>query len=295
MLDTSQNRRQLLAVITVALLVATAGCAGILGGDGNGDENGDENGNDLPPQQNPGEDETVYSQTGSFDGERLAANHSATLRSADSFRLTYEIDHSGAYEETTTLLMELDKANNEGYQRGAIDHQDQSLTREVYTNDDTSYHRIEVDDMRPTYDKATAPYDDASFDPILNETVGQQAELESIFTQIDGIDWTQQGTDQYQGVTVTKYEADTAGIEEFLADASLTANEDQSISTVESGSATLLVTPDGTVRYFELDVSGTNPDGEQQSLTITIQYPDIGSTTVNTPDWLDEAESETSS
>lgn len=61
-----------------------------------------------------------------------------------------------------------------------------------------------------------------------------------------------------------------------------------------NGSGTLLVTDDGVIRLWDYDFTGTaRIDGESAPVSVTLEYSfryfDVGSTTVERPDWVEDA------
>ena len=61
----------------------------------------------------------------------------------------------------------------------------------------------------------------------------------------------------------------------------------ESYTSVEIETARVLV-GDGAVRHIEISMTATNQKGESVSWTVTYSVTDVGSTSVETPQWVDE-------
>ena len=61
---------------------------------------------------------------------------------------------------------------------------------------------------------------------------------------------------------------------------------------VRSVNATLLVSPDGVVRLYEVHTVG-NAAGHPVDLTLSVSTDDLGTTSVEEPSWVEAAQNET--
>ena len=88
-------------------------------------------------------------------------------------------------------------------------------------------------------------------------------------------------TEQRDGTTVAVYEASgTEGVDSFY-------NIDES-ADISAFSATFAVDSEGLVRSATYDITYTN-EGEQETVTMEFELRDLGETSVERPEWVDEA------
>lgn len=224
---------------------------------------------------------TAGPQYETFDASSLNADHVAALEAAGSFSTesslairnesstryingSYAIERGGPAANVANITYITDG--------GADDLP--TVTR--YTEGDTTYERqVERTDSgtETRYRKASAPYSDSDPQPV-NETVGYT--LGRIARDvIDNSEWNRTGSGQIEGEDVTRY--DTSG-DRFGV--SLAANAE--------GAATLVVDENGVVRYVAYRfVAQTG--SERAEYVYEAAYTDVGSTTVEEPEWTDEA------
>jgi hypothetical protein len=272
--------RNSLLTLLVVVLAVTAGCLGT-GGDG-GAEDGTTT--DVPttdvettPDAGAGQGN---SGADTADGW-VATDPENALRSAGSFTSTMRFSGTGQGAETGELTnrYSVDLENERFF--GHVEAGDAAGTASViewFSADGVTYTRIgsgeEVVYVRDTeenrFSMSEATLDDTYF--------AYAAEND---------EWlTREGTETYDGVTVTRYEA--TGVEKW-AYFEAYAREDGEVTDFEY---VVLVDDDGLVRYLSWHLAGVdNSGGESRpfSQTVEMELTDVGSTTVEDPAWLSEA------
>lgn len=272
------NRSVILTVL-LGLMVVLAGCNGGLTGDGT-----TTTGDDLT--QTPTPEPQPYTQSGDeLSASTLVTDHEAAIRAAETFtnRLTISIDtENGSLVLNTTTRVDL--ARNVGLENNRLLFEEFILDSTVYTTGTSSFARdsFESNDTEFTeYSKGSEPYDSNDPEPV-NATESMQ--LDIIVDAVDGATWTQVGLEQYDGVSVTRYEA--KGVDSFRDlrdDIDPAAN-----NTITNAEAVLLIDQNGIVRFIEITFEVDGDDGAGK-LVYRSEITDIGSTTVSEPDWLDKA------
>jgi len=263
--------RRLLLTATVALLVATAGCSGLVGDDGNGNGDGDVDG-------------AGYDVAGSdLDGQTITDTTSSAVEDAGSF--TVETDSAftatqGGEEQTSasSSSLRVDLENDRGIrnqtQSFSTGNETQEQVSVVYTDGDTSY-RKQTTQGETTYDQQEGPAQ--SFGGI--QPVNTTAFSQNYTSIVDGFSWEQDGSGEVDGVAVTEY--------------SLTGEVDKDAlnlgenATVEDASGTLYIDGDGVLRQADIAYTVTTEEGTS-SIDATTKLTDVGSTTVEEPAWLSE-------
>ncbi|NHN46849.1 hypothetical protein G9464_04465 [Halostella sp. JP-L12] len=261
-LDTSTAKR-LFAVALVALLVASAGCAQLpgMGGDG-----GDAGSADVDPYTESGDD---------LDGETVASDHVDAIDAAGSY--TFDVAFEAADGESSLSIdahLEADMESGDAYsvqESNIFGNQ----TTYKYTSGNTSYEKTVRGGDEENAEYASS--EQGSVQPV-NTTPSFQASL------VDGVEWSQEGTEKLDGVGVTRYESTGVANVTALVGAGTDAEN------VTNVSATMLVDADGVVRQYDLTYTVEEGDSDT-TVTYEVETSNVGSTEVEEPDWLSEAES----
>lgn len=277
-----RHGRYRVAIIATTLLVILAGCSTVL----------------------PGSESAAYTTSGDdLNGSTLSQDHVSQLEEAGSYTTLMTLDvesvnQSASIESTTRVDLDPERAL-----RTSIITADlfggAELRTDTFTANDETYRRLEFDQGdQPSvqYSHATAPYQDqgelgttpVNFTETMNARLARSAG--------DSIQWTQTGTVERNGTTLTRYEA--SGQESFAdfrnqtvigpSDGNLT-DLNASVSEI---SAVMFVNRNGLVREFSFELNGTR-DGGPVSLSFAVEIVDVSATTVEDPDWLEEARQQT--
>lgn len=249
-----------------------------------------------------------YTETGAaLDGDDLRAAHLAELEAAGAYRSSFALVVSG--EERSARVnrsIVVDRGTNESFAHTSVNAEvieGDGLAVTTYSAGNVTYRRFVADVGQQTvtrYDAAEAPYADR---PLAVEPVDPEegANADLIEPLVDDVNWTQRGVERYDGGWVTRYEA--VGAENFsrlrgaAVDAGRVATDRASLADdrgfeVTAVNATLLVSPDGVVRKFHVNVEGDIGD-QPVDLTLAGSTGAIGSTMVEEPGWLEAAEDKT--
>lgn len=298
--DSLQNLRRRIASrpfrttaipVAMALLMVLAGCASVAA--------------ELPftaPEP--------YTETGAeLHGTDLRADHLAELDDAESFssrsslvldgeEQTFAVNRSAAVDGASNQSMSTTRYNSDAVEGDG-------LVVTSYTNGSVTYRQVEIDAGQQTitrYDAASEPYDAGllGVEPV-NSSRAAHADL--VATVADDVNWTMVGVERDEGDWVTRYEA--SGPENFSAIGSTAVAEGGSTAIdrttlpetldldIRSINATLLVSPAGVVRLFEVHATG-NAAGHPVELTLTLTADGLGSSNVEAPSWIDEARTKAS-
>lgn len=262
-------RRSTLAVSLVVVLVLLSGCSAVLDG-GNGNGNGTVA--DATPTPGPASFDYAdgYGPDGVTDGEAAIESHESALVDHGSYAggYTYRIEQSTG---TTDVEVEnsVDFDGEAGYQRVDVEDPRYTAVIEVYRDSDTRYERSEVENETSLNrtEQAFEAEDLTAIDPI-RPLLLNISEYEASMGERDGD-------------TVVVYEKSSAdGVDSFYG-----INESANIT---SFSATLAVDSDGIVRSADYELAYTNRD-QERVLTVEYSLSGFGETSVDRPDWTDEA------
>lgn len=256
--------RQTAALCCIAL-VLLAGCSGLPGVGGGG-----------------GAAYTAADEP--LNTSALQGDHTENLREAGSFTVTLNGTSTvGNDTSTQQTVVRADLEANRTYQSSQVDQrlagQSSGVASELYVEDGTGYARF----VLGTGNQSQAQYQtvDLSQLPAGSSAPSEQfLTLDQYFAITEGANWTQEGTESFRGTTVTRYT-----IEDDYNGSALTGG---SGANVTDFGATLLVTADGTVRSFGFDAT-VEQQGRTVNVSNTLVVTDVGSTTVEEPEWLDEA------
>ncbi|MWG34105.1 DUF7537 family lipoprotein [Halomarina oriensis] len=217
---------------------------------------------------------------------QLQADHTANVEAADS--LTYALnatttvsaDGNESFRSATVLDARVDVAEDvaryDVRTDGSFLGTAQTTNASVYVVDGTAYLRQSAGD-ETRYRTAEA-----------NDTtsVVRTATLDDQWTFLSGVNWTQNGTVDGDGETLTRYTAN--GSERLDRSAFGGQQGGAAADAVTSFEATMLVTSGGTVRSvtyrYTIDL-----DGRTQTARVTADVSDLNGTSVEEPSWLDAA------
>lgn len=290
-------------VVAVALLASLSGCSVVFGDggvapastpEGTTSEEGtvDGAGSWTTTPSDPGTDADASTPAGTptgtpavdhrsvtLDAARLNADHVAALEAAGSFTRTSTLvvrNASATRYVNGTYAVERDgpavnTANITYVLEGGVED---VPTTTRYTADGETYDRQvtrTTDGTEVGYRRGAAPYaasDPRPVDRTVAYTLGRIAR-----DVVDGSAWNRTGSGRVDGVEATRY--DTSG-ERFGVSGAPGA----------AGAATLVVDAEGVVRYVAYRFV-VERDGERTAYVYRAAYSDVGSTTVEEPDWTD--------
>lgn len=195
----------------------------------------------------------------------------AALEAAGSYTATWDwrsnVDDVG--EMTFTALVDFEAQRTLNTMR--VGGEDVSIV-ETYYADDIQYNRFASDDgSDASYFQSESSFSDSFSSWDFGYGYDRSA--------FEG--WVDQGTEIYDGVTVRRYV--------FDAPESYIDNEYDSEFDVTSLRVELLVDQNGVPRYQLYEVEGTETDGTDQWFEWELTVSNVGSTSVEEPDWVQNA------
>lgn len=239
------QRRELLALAATAGAATVAGCVGG-GGSGAGSQGG----------------------RSAVDGAALAASHREGLAAAGNYAVTFAIrmENTGSDPLTQTVELLVDETTGR-YVETSSDSLGVALSQryvdggQVYSYSDGGVTNTESYDV--------APLDDETRRAILFPVDSVARSIETVPGQTQ---FREVGTESFDGVTVTRYEAEGDAVVE---------------RSVDEVRYVMLVDDDGIVRYFERHTENDTGNGDERRLvTRTWQLSQIGTATVEAPEWV---------
>lgn len=292
-------RRNILYAVVMAALLATAGCVDVAdvggavpaddgtpeqkssdgsagdGNDGSAGDGSDDGASDG--SAGDGNDGSAGDGSDGSDVEWTAANSAAALRDAGSFTSSWTwrtSDPETGTVQSMTMNSAVDLPNERVHRTTTVTGED-GMVMESFHAGGTVYSRMASGDGS---DDPFYSVTEQEFDPdVVVDYRGH------VYDSSDLDEWTLVGVEQYDGVTVRRYTYQgtdpwlgaTRGDEEFRA---------------ESWTFTMLVDRDGIARYQSYHVDGVDADGNDVWVEWEYTVTGVGSTTVDDPDWLADAE-----
>lgn len=263
------HRRTLLSG---AATLAAAGIAGCSDDDPAGGGNG--NGTETPDATPAPADDVGWRDGDELNVEELTRTHAEALVGAGSFRVFSEADteHSGEERPGDWLFSQTYESRFEADRERQFLEQDLTEVAETttaYVADGMAYYRLESEDGTRYQTEAVERTPEEFQGAMQGEALTGVRGLEQWNMQVDG-------ATTHEGREVTRFTAD-----EFEGDRGIPTE------TTEA-EATVLIDGDGIVRHIEQTWVGTHEE-QDVTVTVTIDFLDVGETTVDEPAWVEEA------
>jgi hypothetical protein len=259
------DRIRLLIVVS---LVVLAGCAG------GGDVAPGAEGSDAGSTGDGGADDVDADEFDLGDPERL-------LRDAGSFTVTWSyagVDASGTETEfTREFYADLESERSYSRTASATDGQADGGGFEQYVADGVTYTRF------GSGDDAMVTSQEGSTEVLGTAIALSQARA---YGADDGLTFA--GTETFDGVAVDRYELSAAD-QALIRAGSVAAQGEPGTLEITSFEYVVLVDEDGLSRHESWAFSGRTDDQNEVSGSWEFSLTGVGSTTVEEPDWLDEA------
>lgn len=263
--------RKTMVVVAVVTLIALAGCTG-----GNGPS--------TPTSTNDSTDN--LQPMDELDGAALTNNTVSAVENGGSYALRADAEFvantSRGNSSTDTAItrranFETDRGIRSINQTVSNPLRSGTSTAVVYTDSDTSYRLRNLSGQNATYDSQTGS---GSIRPV-NVSSYDQSYID--YTNItEGFNWEANGTATVGDTTTIRYSSTNVSDSNYLVQ--------DSNSTLTNASADLYVDEDGVVRRTDLTFTIEN-GASSSSADISLVLTDIGSTTVEEPSWVAQAES----
>lgn len=276
-------------VVALALLLVSAGCLGGGGGDdaavSGGDGASSSGGSDGGQSDDSGDGASSSGDSGADDGELELTDAEQALRDAGSFTVvwTYSgVDERGVETDVTQeFYVNLDEERSLTTISSTQNGQSDGGSMQQFFVDGVTYVRSGPADS-PTY----FSYEQQTSDPLATAIAFSQARA---YGANDDLSF--EGSETYDGVSVERYELSEASSQLVQAGSAAGAGSpgagDMRITDFHY---TVLVDEDGLSRYESWSFEGETEDGQTISGQWEYSLTDVGSTTVDDPEWFAEAQ-----
>jgi hypothetical protein len=254
-----------LVTIIVAGVLLTAGCLGSVGDGPTSDA--------TPTNAGMGEGAETSSTA---NGEWKLSGPEKALLEAGSFTATWTWQASDGIETAATeVRQQVDLVNERSLSTVANTAEDGVLIESFYA-DGVEYTRMGSDtaDSEPLYMASQSEFEG----DVMIYNYGYA------YDSSDLDDWSLEGTTTYDGVTVRKYVY--SGVDLWIGTGAWAGSDEFEVTDVEF---TMLVDKNGIARYQSYRVEGTDKDRQVQWFAWEYTVQQVGSTTVEDPQWLPEA------
>lgn len=283
-------RRRALAV-AIALLLVTAGCLGSTGTSTDSTTTAPADDESTPATTTT---PAPFVQSAPVDAERVAQAHADRLRDAESFTMVVTVDSetrggnatgnasgSMGLDLSTPMRMAVDLER--GRVRGSTDAGIMRMSAYVSFDAGKTYRRVGGGNgSQPTYvvmnvseQSLTAASEDDLLASVEKRTQRRLARA----------NFTVAGVEEYRGTRVTQLVA--RGVSNHTL-------PETNHTSVENATTVVLVGPDGLVHRIE-EHRTVSVFGATTSYTAVVEYRELGETTVEKPEWLDEAKNRSES
>ncbi|AUG46867.1 hypothetical protein BVU17_04785 [Haloarcula taiwanensis] len=280
----SLERRHLSLALAV-LLIASAGCSGLLG-----TESGTA-GTDTEITSTSADVNGPAPGSSGFDAAAIERGHFERLsNSSFTTSLSFQLSTVRDGENRSVFInrtVAIDRANDRSLAQGElVQAGGDTLVTTTYTADGTTTQRrvLTRGEEAMTEIRAASPPYDGSVQPVNESSVIDRSLLQSLGSDIN---WTYAGTETVDGDRVSRFEATGGNVTGFAADDAVSATVSAN-GTTDSASATVLVDEDGVIRSFQYRVT-TERDGQPVTVTLSLSVSQVDDTTVAEPDWLSNA------
>lgn len=274
-------------VLIVALLMVTAGCSG--GGGGDADAGADSSGGSAGESQSGGGDgeaDASSGQSGSESDELELTDPERALREAGSFTVVWTfsgVDQSGTETEVRReFYADLEAERSLTVISSMRDGQSDAGSSQQFFADGVTYMRSGSEES-PTY----LSFEQESADVVATAIALSQA-------RAYGSDESMQfeGEETFDGVSVKRYELTRADSQLIQAGSAAGVAAGSGNTEITDFRYVVLVDEDGLSRFESWSFSGETTDGQAINGEWEYSLTKVGSTTVDDPEWLAEAEAQ---
>jgi hypothetical protein len=269
-------------VVTVALLLFSAGCLGGGGVPDAGGADGASDGADADTQSGDADTNAGDGQSGADDLELSDAEQA--LRDAGSFTATWTyrgVDERGVEAEVRyEFYVDTVGERSLTVLSSARDGQPDGGSMQQFVADGTTYVQSGPADA-PTYFSSEQPMSD----PLATAVGFSQAR---VYESDDDLSFA--GTETFDGVPVDRYELSEVDSQLVQAGSAAGVATGSGEARITDFHYTVLVDADGIARYESWSFEGETTDGEVISGQWEYSLTKVGSTTVDDPEWLAAAQ-----
>lgn len=259
------HRRTAATVVLVAALLV-AGCAGAVDDASSGSDGADAAATTPSPTYGP----PVYELP--LSGAAVATAHDEALAAAGSFTVDTNVtvvDGSSGEEFAVVATAAVDLERGTSLLRGTAGALEGQTT--YVGPDGTAYQRVETATGEARYRQLADAPDPSGYFELPVEPLVEEA------------NFTYAGRDRVAGTPVSVYEV--TDLDEAVAPGQVSEVPDAGVNAFE---VRMAIADDGLVRQFDYRVE-VEIDGTTRTIATSFVFRDVGTTTVEPPDWLDEA------
>ncbi|WP_152039995.1 DUF7537 family lipoprotein [Salinigranum salinum] len=274
-------------VLTIALLMVTAGCVGGGGGDAEADASGGTAGGSQSGDGGDGGSDVGADSAGNAGSDDLElADTEAALREAGSFTVVWRysgVDQSGSETDVSReFYADLESGRTLTVISSMQDGQSDSGTMQQFFADGVTHVRSGSEES-PTY----FSYEQESTDVVATAIAFSQARA---YGSDENMAF--EGTETFDGVSVQRYELTRADSQLIRAGSAAGVAAGSSNVEITDFRYVVLVDEDGLSRFESWSFSGETTDGQTVRGEWEYSLTKVGSTTVDDPEWLAEAEAQ---
>lgn len=266
------GRRGTILVVALAALVLLAGCAALVGDDGDVGDGADAGAADVDVQVDVDSFDypAGYDAGGVDDGDRALETYESALLEAGTFEGAYRyVANTEDGETAVTVEYAVDFDEEAALQHVAIESPDGNGTTDAYYADGRLYQRSSFGDVQSDVAVEDEPFPD--------EGLTAAEAITPLLTNATGYDVT---VDELDGEPVAVFETDDLAGGEALLGVEAAEN-------VTNFEARFVVDEQGVVRESTYTVT-YDYDGEERIAELSFEVSALGGPTVERPDWADE-------
>lgn len=255
-------------VVLLAAFVLLSGCSGLVG---DGDTADDET-ETLPDDPEAFDYADGFGADGVSDGEAALESYNDAVKASGNYTGEYGYVVVARGSETDVdVTYRVDFDAERAHQRAVVESPEVNATIDTYYEDDRRYSWAEYEGERGDVgvQNETFPPDRLTAAEAIRALLLNTSDYEA-------------SLDRHDGEPVVVYES--ANIEE--AGGILGVDDPDSVTNFE---ATFVVDSDGLVHTASYEL-GFVVDGEERSATLEFELTEVGETTVERPDWADQAD-----
>lgn len=264
------------ATVVLVLALLLAGCAGVADDaapgsgappatDGPADSPGAAGAAPSPTPAGP-----VYELP--LSGATVASTHNETLRAAGSYTAETNVtivQESAGESVSVQATAAVDAERGTMLVNGTTGGTARQVT--YVAPDGTAYQRVEAGTGEVQYQQLEDAPDVSAYFQL------------PVATLVEEANFTYAGRDRVAGTPVAVYEV--TDLDALVAPAQVSTVESEGLQAFE---VQLAISDDGLIRQFDYRVE-VELDGSSRTIATSIVFRDVGTTTVEPPDWLDEA------
>lgn len=221
-----------------------------------------------------------YNESGITDSKKALEQHTSTLAEYDNFSVKLNVSSSTS-DVNLNSTSRIDSANKRAHTVFDITRSGQQLTLATYQANNTSYRKVDLSILGTRYNATNQSF--SSF----KENLSGRSLIQTGFGNMSF-----EGADQVtrDGETLLRYNSTNVTNAEPFTRSVMSGNN----TSVDNFNATVLVGQEGLVRSITYSIAYPT-SGKTERLTATYRVTKLNATTVEKPDWVEKAKSQSQS